>query len=62
MEQPDGWVEDYHYDALGQVTAIEDTDPSGKDMKQQNSKGRRCAKPDLPAAFGAVSPPVTADR
>ena len=34
-----------------------------RNVAMQNSKGRRCAKPDLPAAFGAVSPPpATADR
>ena len=35
MEYPDGWVEDYHYDAIGQLLKVEDTDPSKKDMKQQ---------------------------
>ncbi|MFR3664714.1 DUF4474 domain-containing protein [Flintibacter sp.] len=35
MEYPHGWVEDYHYDSIGQLLKVEDTDPSGKDMKQQ---------------------------
>ena len=35
MEYPHGWVEDYHYDSIGQLVKVEDTDPSGKDMKQQ---------------------------
>ena len=38
MNYPDGWQEDYTYDAMGQVLSILDTDPSGKDMKQQKNK------------------------
>lgn len=32
---PHGWVEDYHYDSTASWLKVEDTDPSGKDMKQQ---------------------------
>ena len=35
MEYPHGWVEDYHYDSIGQLLKVEDTDPTQKDMKQQ---------------------------
>jgi len=37
MDYPDGWQEDYTYDAIGQLLAIEDTDPSQKTMKQQKN-------------------------
>ena len=35
MVYPHGWVETYHYDAIGQLLKVEDTDPTQKDMKQQ---------------------------
>ena len=35
MEYSSGWVEDYHYDSIGQLLKVEDTDPTQKDMKQQ---------------------------
>ena len=38
MEYSDGWEEDYTYDAIGQLLSIYDTDPSGKDMKQQKNR------------------------
>ena len=38
MNYPDGWQEDYTYDAVGQILSIYDTDPTGQDMKQQKNK------------------------
>ena len=38
MDYPDGWQEDYTYDAIGQILAIDDTDPTKKDMKQQKNR------------------------
>ena len=35
MDYPHGWVEEYEYDCIGQLLRVTDSDPSGKDMKQQ---------------------------
>ena len=35
MEYPHGWVEDYHYDSIGQLLKVEDTHPSEKPAKTQ---------------------------
>jgi len=35
MDYPHGWVEEYEYDSIGQLLNVTDSDPSGKDMKQQ---------------------------
>lgn len=32
---PNGWMDEYAYDVMGRLVKVTDTDPSGKDIKQQ---------------------------